>query len=135
MKAISDYTIFCTEEQTRKALEVGAPIKATFLDIPNKFKYQGCDVEIPTAEQMISWLENLGGIEEITVCKTGMWIWGKNHILIDSSSNCSSRKESSLAAIDAALKYLEIRISDYYDSYSKAKKAKIKTLPKLFLNG
>lgn len=26
METISDYTIYCTEEQTKKALELGAPI-------------------------------------------------------------------------------------------------------------
>lgn len=111
---MNKYTIYCTEEQTKKAFELGAqinvrcsyngyhplPFNKEIIIEPHHF------AEVPTAEQMIGWLESQDGIEEITVCKTGMWIWGKNHTLIDGSPNYSSRQESSLAAIDAALDYL-----------------------------
>lgn len=105
------YKIPCTEEQTKKALELGAPINIfihTSSESKGNYKPIGefIDAVIPTAEQMIGWLEEQDGIDEITVCKTGMWIWGKNRTLIKGSPNYSSRQESSLAAIDAALEYL-----------------------------
>lgn len=119
MKAISDYTIYCTPAQAKKALELGAPIEfemecpvnlETFERSPYPDVKIGEDGEpiliIPTAEEMIGWLEDFDCIKEITICKTGMWIWGKNHTLIDSGSSYSSRRESSHAAIDAALEYL-----------------------------
>ena len=117
---MDEFTIWCTEEQTKLALELGASINTTsvpWYNHPFDYKYwakvniQGnfYSAKIPTAEQMIGWLEGQGGIEEITVCKTGMWIWGKNHTLIDGGLNYSSRQESSLAAIDAALEYLKTK--------------------------
>lgn len=105
MKTIGDYTINCTPEQTKKALELGAQIERDgFEDRP--YVYIDGAYLIPTAEQMIGWLEEQDGIKDITVCKTGMWIWGKNHTLIEGGSTYSSRQESTLAAIDAALEYL-----------------------------
>lgn len=94
------YTIYCTEEQTKKALELGAPIDSRWIgEEPN-----------PTAEQMIGWLEEqevgcfvykkpdhpfsaivrVGGVKE-------QMIWAKCY---------SSRKEATLSAIDSALDYL-----------------------------
>lgn len=115
MKAIFEYTIYCTKTQVEKALKLGARISyrsgdkpfvsVEYLDEDGGLKYHNYD--IPTTEQMIGWLEEQDGIDEITVCKTGMWIWGKNHTLIEGGSRYSSRKESSLAAVDAALNYLE----------------------------
>lgn len=79
MKTISDYTLYCTEAQTRKALELGAPImtfgypdledaKEEILKMNRQAElYQtengGIMVgQIPTAEQMIGWLEDKQGI-------------------------------------------------------------------------
>lgn len=61
---MNKYTIYCTPEQTKKALELGAPIK----ECGYYFKKQiGCNTIsdtdlhiIPTAEQMIGWLEENG---------------------------------------------------------------------------
>ena len=75
------YTIYCTEEQTKKALELGAPLNCCYHndDFQNTIKIGSLHyVEIPTAEQMLGWLED----------------------------NYESRKEATLAAIDAALEYL-----------------------------
>lgn len=101
---MDEYTIYCTKEQTKKALELGAPIKIECFSTATEDHWQEV---IPTAEQMIGWLEDQEGIEEITVSKTVMWIWGENHTLINGSPNYSSRQESTLAAIDAALNYLK----------------------------
>lgn len=115
MKTINDYTIPCTKPQTRKALKLGASIEIKYDDryTPTYAEQKGLIHRnkywyiIPTTEQMISWLEEQDGIKEITVCKTGMWIWGEKHTLITSGLSYPSRQESSLAAIDATLEYLE----------------------------
>lgn len=116
MKTMSDYNVFCTPEQTKKALELGAPIET----------YSGGDVEyvgindckriIPTTEQMIGWLEEQRCIIEISIWNgyhNGTLYWhydlcGYNHTFIfnDDINEFESRKEATLAAIDAALDYL-----------------------------
>lgn len=108
------YTIYCTPEQTRKALELGAPIERDgFEDRP--YVYIDGAYLIPTAEQMIGWLEEQESFSNICIRKT----MGGNH-----SSACycngetllskvfSSRKEATLAAIDAALEYLSNKAMD-----------------------
>lgn len=106
---------YCTEAQTKKALNLGAPLeigegKGTILcRLQNYHTYKKC--VIPTAEQMIGWLEEqgmnftltynpfdevkiiitkCGGFDEIANIK-----WNK------------SKKTAVIAAIDAALEYLE----------------------------
>lgn len=114
------YTIYCTPEQVHKALNLGAPIKTCGY----YFKQQvGCNTIsdtdlhiIPTAEQMIGWLEEQNDIDSIEIAKSCVisehdkWqfaIWDK-HEGWDSGKHCfNSRKEATLAAIDTALKYLE----------------------------
>lgn len=103
------YKIYCTEEQTEKALELGAPIEVDFqfnskTAIINKKAYV-----LPRAEEIIGWLEEQESFSNICVRKT----MGGNH-----SSACycngetllnkvfSSRKDATLAAIDVALEYL-----------------------------
>lgn len=76
------YTIYCTPEQTKKALELGAPIPlATYyssilaknaINGRNKVEYTLIDnfqqsgdywckvITHPTAEQMLGWLEDMG---------------------------------------------------------------------------
>lgn len=106
---MNEYTTICSEEQTKRALELGAPITIKHVMGEDGIVKQYIPIS-PTVEQMIGWLEEQDGIEEITVCKTGMWVWGKNHTLIKGSPNYSSRQESSLAAIDVALDYLTNKI-------------------------
>lgn len=61
---MNKYTIRCTEEQTRKALELGAPLQTMiyrFKDYSKDlFVEEGKDYFIPTTDQMIGWLEEQG---------------------------------------------------------------------------
>lgn len=107
------YTIYCTEEQTEKAFELGCPLY--------RLHGTGCsdyidmlvisDTEaytIPTAEQMVGWLEDKELLISITAHNTP-----DNPIYNYSINRCeeswktfSSRKEATLVAIDVALDYL-----------------------------
>lgn len=100
------YNIYCTFEQTKKALELGAPIK--YVSIGNIKKYHE-----PTAEQMIGWLEdqklkiNIAHVDMVEDCLSFHIYEGKDRDLaVKKGYNYSSRKEATLAAIDAALEYL-----------------------------
>lgn len=105
MENISDYTIYCTDEQTRKALELGAPIEFQE-DASHDDGKSSID---PTAEQMVGWLEE----QEILIDIDTEWnksvlvyVWDcENKSLINNVFH-GSRKEATLAAIDAALEYL-----------------------------
>lgn len=129
---MNKYTIFCTKEQVKKAYELGAPIMTfgygDLGDIKDKVLALNKQVElsttenngilvgqIPTAEQMISWLE-----EQDVLCDVfpigdfgndgfGMRIMIKSRRRDRFESDCkdySSRKEATFAAIDAALDFL-----------------------------
>lgn len=94
------YTIYCTKEQTRKTLKLGAPIKTFDVSsIEGKNAYN-----FPTAEQMIEWLEGQGLIIEIYECN-GYYFFAIFHK--EGLGSFASRKKATLAAIDAALEYLE----------------------------
>lgn len=116
---MNQYTIYCTKEQTKKALKLGAPIEK--VDTRDKHMiyyghlcYPRTEADypyaIPTAEQMISWLEKQGLIEGITIgYAEGIdWFFDVNNLSepFISTLNLNSRKEATLAAIDAALEYL-----------------------------
>lgn len=66
---------------------------------------------IPTAEQMIGWLEDIV-LKEIHVQRllNGMWSFffvnENEDFVIKDKSEFNSRKEATLAAIDTALEYL-----------------------------
>lgn len=112
---MNDYTIYCTPEQARRALELNAPIKVTFLDIPNKFEYEGCPLEIPTSEQMINWLEGQGikcfvlpdmyddDSYNIQINKN---LITTGHSQYDYPLSYNSRKEATINVINMALEYL-----------------------------
>lgn len=105
MKTISDYTIYCTSEQTKKALELGAPLKSY---TANGYVESDC-AECPTAEQMIGFLEEQDIIYCIDILFEGkddysMCVSGDSFDVVE--GGYSSRKEATLAAIDAALEYL-----------------------------
>lgn len=97
------YTIYCTEAQTKKALELGAPIIKRY----NRFDdFTECILDNPTAEQMIEWLRSKGfrfKIDElsdtITAYRVTFGYWYK----VGQSSN---PKGATFAVIDAALDYL-----------------------------
>lgn len=48
---MEQYTIYCSDEQTKKALELGAPLE---YHCPNE---RESVYHRPTAEQMLGWLE------------------------------------------------------------------------------
>lgn len=114
---MNKYTIYCTAEQTKKARELGAPIEVKSIEDAAKENYgrayftgMATYAKFPTAEQMIGWLEEQEEISDLHIYKMILsWTFelyasngdGKNeHPLFQ------SRKEATLAAIDAALEYL-----------------------------
>lgn len=99
---MKQYTIDCTEEQTKKAIKLNAPISTWgFAREP----------VIPTAEQMLGWLEEIMGISTFHINyypvpkKYGYLIIAIDCVL-ETGWLFNSRKEATLAAIDAALDYL-----------------------------
>lgn len=118
---MNDFTIYCTEAQTKKALELGAPIdifpwKSSI--IKSLIAIDNINYEIPTAEQMLGWLEEQGLYinfdtttdEDVNNCLIIKWeyfIYNKYHDIInDQYYEYPTRKKAILAAIDAALEYL-----------------------------
>lgn len=116
---MSDYTLYCNTIQTRKAIELGAPIESkSLMGSPNSWTGKAYIIEgnicalPPTAEQMISWLESNPLISEIRIEQNTFKHWF--YVIYDEHSNylpigvkySSSRQETTLAAIDAALDYL-----------------------------
>ena len=63
MEKMEKYTIYCTEAQTKKALELGAPIQTI-----KKPQYSVGLIAKVTAEQMIGWLEEQGIYFHINTC-------------------------------------------------------------------
>lgn len=101
------YITYCTPEQVKKALELGAPIKIECFSTATEDHWHEV---IPTAEQMIGWLEE-NNIENIIVCKKdggdyGYTVYHTSHRKPLQRFWFSNRKEATLAAIDAALGYL-----------------------------
>lgn len=109
------YTIHCTEEQTRKAFNLGAPLeigddKGTILcRYQNYHTYKTC--VIPTASQMIGWLEEQRLFIHIDY---DFHVNDKPYkcemcLLNGLTRHCgwfTSREEATIAAIDAALNHL-----------------------------
>lgn len=119
------YTIYCTEEQTKKALELGAPIKINYHPPFNGENFMwlsppadaiawnnSTNCLIPTAEEMIGWLEEQKIFVDIAPCFDISCSWrieSKSYNKYEYTSDikvCKTRKEATLAAIDAALDYL-----------------------------
>ena len=110
---MEQYTIYCTKGQTNKALELGAPIEVDF-----QFNYKTVIINkkayiVPTAEQMIGWLEEQGIGITITKVMSGDLFQYMAHVtdiqfryLGMYGTFYNSRQEATLAAIDAALEYL-----------------------------
>lgn len=109
------YTIYCSPEQTKNALELGAliinyPIQMSPYGVP-KYERQLPSGKwiayiIPTAEQMIGWLRAKGFKFILSDAIDGnegnnWWIGIKGELI---TQGFSENKE--LAAIDAALEYL-----------------------------
>lgn len=119
---MSDYSLFCTEEQTRRALELGAPIDNSSSQFDSdctdniELLSNGLYAIIPTAEQMIGWIESISTIQihiekQMLESGTQYRIWVREECKpfsnIIKMFSYSSRPEAALAAIDAALEYLE----------------------------
>lgn len=114
------YEIRCTPEQAKKALELGAPIKIECFSTATEDHWHEV---IPTAEQMISWLEEQGLFIEINTHRPDRICadWSKTiytfsvvdkfmvihkHGGYTRTVHYPSRKEATIVAIDAALEYL-----------------------------
>lgn len=110
---MNEYTIPCTKEQACKAQKLGAPIRVTInwsLDSNCKLVNNGVDgFVLPTAEEMICWLETTI-FEEINIQRfANFWeynVYLTDDDLISHNGHYKSRTEATLAAIDAALEYL-----------------------------
>lgn len=111
------YKIHCTPEQTKKALELYAPIEAQqYIGgqlCENWFADKDKCYKIPTAEEMIGWLEDQGiQISIIFNYQVNPKRWNydldNNKIILfeHNSIGYSTCKEATLAAINAALNFL-----------------------------
>lgn len=104
---MNEYTIYCTEEQTKKALNLDAPIEVTTIDSGNPFE-PNYGVVAPTAEQMIGWLrkEMKLAISIDYNIQNNKPVWFYSIFNFAYSNPFSEPEEATLAAIDAALDYL-----------------------------
>lgn len=119
---MDEYTILCTEAQTKKALKLGAPIEIKTIEEAPKdwqgkayFTGMATCAKLPTAEQMIGWIESISTIQlqiekQMIGCSVRYRIWVRDKCVpfsnIIKMQNYHSRKEATLAAIDATLEYL-----------------------------
>lgn len=109
------YTIYCTEQQTKKALELGAPIERVLFYSDKKYKYSKIKegmFKIPTVEQMCGWLRTKGLFVEPYL--NGECSYSFAPIVSTKEDGEIIRleaeeeyKKAALVAIDAALDYLE----------------------------
>lgn len=118
------YIIYCTEKQVKKALNLGAPIE-TYKPIIINSKAGGSfttpTIETVTAEQMLGWVEEQGilmqiepingmhyywllSIKELTE-EPNRYSWVTQYVT-PNYEEIPSRRDATLAAIDAALDYL-----------------------------
>lgn len=107
---MNQFTIPCTEEQTKKALELGAPLQYNYQDKEIVYIENEGYMKIPTAEQMVGWLEEYYSIEISVSTDTGEW-WGNvyhNGHYVDEplDNHFDTRIKALLATIDVALDYL-----------------------------
>lgn len=103
------YSIFCTEEQTKKAFALGAQLEeVNSINEPKHWvAIDNTTYKVPTAEQMIGWLEQNARISDIDIFRSGSTYWAfyvtKFLGIIESKKEYFSRKEATLVAIDEAL--------------------------------
>jgi len=103
---MEQYAIYCSEEQTKRAYELGAPIEEVCTcESPHEYYVrEGLFIVAPTAEQMCRWsrekgifiLESQPNIYDIVVEENEIYVFTK----IDEAQDIP-------AAIDTALDYLE----------------------------
>lgn len=110
------YTLYCNTEQTKKALELGAPIvkvdtRDKRLIYYGNLCYPRTEADypyaIPTLEQMMGWLEEQG--QTIEICRpykdNPNWVAFVGDVQVV-GEYFSTRKEAILRAIDSALIFL-----------------------------
>lgn len=106
------YTIPCTEEQAKKALELGAPLEVcNYNEVNTDICFFNKDTiscyKKPTAEEMIGWLEEQGILIDIQFCGIKLYVGIKTETgYIGQRLKIDSRKETVMFAIDTALEYL-----------------------------
>lgn len=104
---------YCTEEQTKKALEAGAPIERKWDYYSEKPMENECYLgdhgfaKIPTVEWMMEWLKHANGMKVQVYQYSG----GFGCLLITGDEIFNerpyrSKDDALLATIDAALDYL-----------------------------
>lgn len=105
---MNQYTLYCTEDQTRKAFELGAPIRyKDTLDNRERGKF-----ETPTAEQMLGWLEeqniaiDLHAYFKVNNSRINHYEYTVTDSTRVFNGNKITREEATIAAIDKALNYL-----------------------------
>lgn len=131
---MEDFTIYCTEEQTKKAMELGAPLKVincslrrtsqavrnlcrtpgryTFIDnFQQPGEYWCKMIHNPTAGWMMGWLRTKGFAFGISEYNDGFndhvfWRVALGRGWYKSSEQCKEVKEAIHAAINAALDFL-----------------------------
>lgn len=122
-KTMGLYATYCTEEQTKKALELGAPIEALYTKadyqqtrptISIKGEFVDYDYFVPTAEEMIGWLEKQECIAEIHIVRGICYpnwsfdVYDEHYAsAVPTYMFYETRKEATLAAIDGALEHLK----------------------------
>lgn len=127
-KTIQDYTVYCTPEQAKKALALGAPLETCDWRITNTNKYieldneKGWHIQIPTAEQMCGWLRTKGLFVEPYL--NGECSYSFSPILSTKEDGEIMRleaedeyKKAALAAIDATLDYLEQKKENNHENW------------------
>lgn len=110
---MDNYTILCTEAQTKKSLELGAPIDE-FCGFRPAAYIDGILYDIPTAEQMMGWLRNEGIHLSILYSRFrdlyNVQCFEFDDVYIRDDDGAIkyfiSYKQATLAAIDVALEYL-----------------------------
>lgn len=112
---MNKYTIYCTREQTKKALELGAPIEpqtsSTLIDTLCAFCDDGWYI-IPTAEQMLGWLRKNKLYIEVMMNDTDTERHFDGFVFISTTDEAllptikETYEDALLSAIDNALEYL-----------------------------
>lgn len=123
MKRMGDYTTYCTEEQTKRAYKLSAPIE----EISDTEGVPECWInsenfrfyKIPTTQQMIGWLRQEMGIEifiqkdhfsngvSVSVLADNDVIHGIYKCPYDGHGIYNTVVEAEICCINAALDYLE----------------------------
>lgn len=112
------YKIPCTPEQTKKALELGAPIEVKSIEnAPKEWHGKACFTgmatcaKIPTTEEMLGWLRENDLYVNIIHISAGYTSWIKTikknlYLSKGNTGYVNSFEEATFAGINAALEYL-----------------------------